>query len=91
MRHRLKLFTTTLVLLALVASGLLILPQFRPASAQQGKAQLSAAAQRQIKALLDEKRSRTTAQKKMDSQLLFAMKARRGESLVFSTFLCDTP
>jgi hypothetical protein len=81
MRQRLKLYTTALVLLALVASGLLILPQFRRASAQQGEVQLSAAAQRQIKALLDEKRSRTTAQKKMDSQLLFAMKARRDEPM----------
>jgi Subtilase family/Proprotein convertase P-domain len=81
MRQRLRLFATTLVLLALVADGLMILPQFRPASAQQGEAQLSAAAQRQIKALLDEKKSRTAAQKKMDSQLLFALKARRGEPM----------
>jgi Subtilase family/Proprotein convertase P-domain len=81
MRRRLIFFITILVLLALGTNGLMILPHFRPASAQQGEAQLSAAAQAQIKALLDEKNSRTPAQKKMDSQLLYAMKARRGEPL----------
>jgi subtilisin-like proprotein convertase family protein len=51
------------------------------ASAQQGGAQLSAEGQRQINALLKEKYSRTPEQKKIDSQLLYAMKAQRGESI----------
>jgi len=63
----------------LAASG--STPILRNAGAQQGGAQLSSAAQQQISALLQEKRSRTAAQKKIDSQLLYAMKMRRGESL----------
>jgi hypothetical protein len=81
MRRCLIFFATTLGLMALVADGLLISPLFRTAGAQRGEAQLSAAAQGQIKALLDEKKSRTPTQKKIDSQLLFAMKARRGEPM----------
>jgi subtilisin-like proprotein convertase family protein len=82
MRRRLKFSAAITVLLALAASGLLISPLFRAASAQQpGGPQLSAAAQRQIKSLLDEKKSRSPAQKKLDSQLLYAMKARRNEPM----------
>jgi hypothetical protein len=87
MRRRSRFFTTTLVLLALVATGLMTLPLFRPSSAQQsgaqpgGEAQLSASAQAQIRALLDEKASRTPAQRKIESPLLYAIKERRGEPL----------
>jgi subtilisin-like proprotein convertase family protein len=84
MKRRLRLFVAISVLLALSASGLLISPLFRGASAQQNVPQLSAAAQRQIQALLNEKNSRTLAQKKLDSQLLYAMKARRGEPMTQS-------
>jgi hypothetical protein len=81
MRRRLKLYTTTLVLMALVANGLSISPLFSAAGAQTSEVQLSAAAQGQIKALLDEKKSRTPAQRKIESKLLYAMKARRGRSM----------
>jgi len=46
-----------------------------------GAAQLSVAAQQQISALLQEKYSRTREQKKIGSQLLYAMKARRGQAM----------
>jgi hypothetical protein len=81
MRRCLRLFPTISVLLALVAGGLLISPLFRAASAQRNEAQLSAAAQRQIKALLDEKKARSSAEKKLDSQFLYAMRARRGQPM----------
>jgi subtilase family protein/proprotein convertase P-domain-containing protein len=71
-----------LVLLALAASAFSIITLFPDCTAaQQSGAQLSSAAQSQIKALLDEKAARTPAQRKIDSQLLYAMKARRGESM----------
>ena len=80
MRRCLRFFPIILAALALAASG--STPILRNAGAQQGGgAQLSVAAQQQISALLQEKRSRTAAQKKIDSQLLYAMKMRRGESL----------
>jgi hypothetical protein len=79
MRRRLRFFAVISGLLASVAGGILISPLFRAASAQQNGAQLSAAAQRQIAALLAEKNSRSSAEKKLDSQLLYAIKARRGD------------
>jgi subtilisin-like proprotein convertase family protein len=79
MRRCLRFFPIILAALALATSG--STPILRNAGAQQGGAQLSPAAQQQISALLQEKRSRTAAQKKIDSQLLYAMKMRRGESL----------
>ncbi|MES1210874.1 MAG: hypothetical protein ABUL63_00940, partial [Acidobacteriota bacterium] len=48
------------------------------ASAQQQEARLSASAIQQIQALDAEKASRTPAQKKIDSQLLYAAKMSRG-------------
>jgi subtilisin-like proprotein convertase family protein len=81
MRRRLRFFAAISGLLALVAGGILISPMFRAASAQQNGAQLSAAAQRQITALLAEKNSRSSAEKKFDSQLLYAIKARRGNPM----------
>ncbi|HEY9434492.1 MAG TPA: S8 family serine peptidase [Blastocatellia bacterium] len=79
MRRCLRFFPIILAALALAASG--SSPILRNAGAQQGGAQLSVAAQQQISALLQEKWSRTAAQKKINSQLLYAMKMRRGESL----------
>ena len=46
-----------------------------------GVNQISPEAQMQIQSLIDEKNSRTPAQQKIDSQLLYAAKMRRGESL----------
>src|SRR5215475_3032617 len=48
---------------------------------QKGEATLSVAAQQQIVALLQEKYSRTPAEKKVNSHLLSAMKMQRGESI----------
>ncbi|MBO0799759.1 MAG: hypothetical protein J2P31_13140, partial [Blastocatellia bacterium] len=80
MRRRLRFFIS--LLSALLAGGLLLIsPIFRSASAQKRSAQMNAAAQQQIKSLLDEKNSRSTAQKKIDSRLLYAMKAHRGEAM----------
>jgi hypothetical protein len=57
----------------------------RAAACPQGQAKsggdrVSGAAGRQIQDMLDEKESRTPAQKKIDSQLLYALKQRRGET-----------
>jgi subtilisin-like proprotein convertase family protein len=49
--------------------------------AQKGAATLSVAAQQQIRALLQEKYSRTPAQKKINSHLHYAIKMQRGESI----------
>jgi uncharacterized repeat protein (TIGR01451 family) len=49
------------------------------ASAQEGK--ISEGALRQIEALMEEKDSRTPAQKKIDSQLLYRIKQKRGERI----------
>jgi len=50
-------------------------------SAQNRKDQLiSEEAARQIQAVAEEKRARTPAQKKIDSQLLYALKQKRGET-----------
>ncbi len=84
--------STIVVLLALVASCLMIPVSFRGASAQRGTIQqpggsatgelpLSAAAQAQISALLAEKNSLTPAQKKIASNLRYAMKSQRGEMM----------
>jgi hypothetical protein len=53
------------------------------AQPQKGSAesQISESAQLQIKALLDEKESRTPAQQKIDSQLIYAGKMYRGQSI----------
>src|SRR5215468_2524038 len=42
---------------------------------------ISPEAQRQIQALIDEKESRTPAQRKIDSQLIYAMKFNRGDKI----------
>lgn len=94
MTRRLRSLTLNVLLPFLLASGLLMTPLWRAANAQdgaqgggaQGGAQLggpgmSSAAQQQVQALLEEKESRTPAQRKISSQLLYTMKARRGESI----------
>lgn len=79
MRRYVRLLLILLVALALVTSSSNTV--LHKASAQQSGAQLSAEGQRQINALLKEKHSRTPAQKKINSQLLYAMKMQRGESI----------
>src|SRR5262245_43609332 len=51
------------------------------AMAQTQDSRISPEAQRQIQALMDEKESRTPAQRKIDSQLIYAMKLNRGDNL----------
>lgn len=65
----------------LVAATVLCLASAQMASAQQQVSKLSANALRQIQALDAEKASRTPAQRKIDSQLLYATKMNRGEAI----------
>ncbi len=51
------------------------------AAVQQGDGQISESAARQIEALIAEKESRTPAQQKIDSQLIYAGKMYRGQSI----------
>jgi|SRR5262245_24057788 len=80
MKRRLRFLSITLVLLTIVASCLLISPGLHSTSAQQ-EIRLGTEAPRQIEAILDEKASRTPAQRKTESRLLYAIKERRGEAL----------
>jgi hypothetical protein len=52
------------------------------ASPQGDQAPIRESAAQQIRALMAEKESRTPAQRKIDSQLLYAMKIRRGDQIV---------
>jgi uncharacterized protein HemX len=95
MKRYLRFFPVILAALALAAGGSTFI--LRQASAQQGNAQkggqkkedpqkggattLSVEAQQQIRALLEEKWSRTPAQRKVSSHLLNAMKAQRGQAM----------
>src|SRR5262245_12538389 len=88
MRRYMRFLPIILAALALSASGSNIVLLY--ASAQKGGAQggaqkgattLSVSAQQQISALLQEKYSRTREQKKINSHLLYAMKAQRGQSM----------
>jgi len=60
-----------LVLLAMIAGA-------RTANAQPSSASISSSARQQIEALVGEKQSRTQAQRKVDSNLLYEAKQRRG-------------
>src|SRR6266705_913029 len=52
-----------------------------PRTSQNSDRRIADGAARQIQALIAEKESRTGAQRRIDSQLLYAMKMRRGESI----------
>src|SRR5258706_13714383 len=56
-------------------------PLVRVSSASQGSIPLSVDVMRQIQALNAEKESRTPAQKKLDSQLVYAIKQRNGQAV----------
>jgi subtilisin-like proprotein convertase family protein len=93
MKRYLRFFPVILAAMALAAVGSTLI--LRQASAQQGRAlpgpqkgdpqkgaaTLSIEAQRQISALLEEKQSRTPAQRKINSKLLYAMKEQRGQAM----------
>ncbi len=65
-----------------LALGLIITPEaLLPAGFAQQKNQIGAEAMSQIEALLREKESRTTAQRKIDSQLIYAMRIKSGKSV----------
>ena len=75
-----------IMLLAMLGLGLaLSSSKVPPASAslqtKNGEAQISDSAALQIQALLNEKEARTPAQKKMDSQLVYATKMNRGVAI----------
>lgn len=75
-----------LALLVLLGGSLLLLPFSRSTSAQtdaQGKdqPQISESAALQIQSLMNAKKALTAEQKKIDSQLLFAAKQKRGDAL----------
>jgi hypothetical protein len=79
MRTCVRLLPLVLVSLALMTSSSNTI--LRKAIAQRSEVQLSVAGQQQINALLKEKYARNTAQKKMSSQLIYAIKAQRGEPM----------
>lgn len=61
------------------------LPELKSAVAKQEPApEIDQRGWQQIQALLDEKEARTAAQQKIDSQLLYAIKMRRGETIAKS-------
>jgi hypothetical protein len=66
---------------AIGAAALAPLSGVRVGSAQQTNDRITDEAAQQIQALLAEKQSRTPAQQKIDSQLLYAIKIRRGDSI----------
>jgi hypothetical protein len=80
------LFFTIAAIAMTTSNGLL--SKFAPArvaAVQQGEdltaLSINAVVARQLESLVAEKRSRSRAHRKIDSQLIFAMKARRGESI----------
>lgn len=60
-----------------------------PARAGRGGQKVSDEAARQIEELVADKRARTPAQKKIDSQLLYALKQKRGETRAVPTGRID--
>lgn len=80
--RNLVLAGVSLVIGTLLAIGLTSVPGSKKASAQSlAPTEISPEAQMQIKSLLDEKNARTPVQQKIDSNLLYATKMHRGESI----------
>ena len=80
MQRRFKWFALCLTLL-LACSLLATLPTRKASAQKETRAPMSEGAARQINSLIQEKESRTPAQKKIDSQLLYAAKENRGERI----------
>lgn len=79
-----RTFRVTLLVLAVIALAALALSpisRVRATANSQSQNRLSKEALRQIQALLLEKESRTPAQQKLDSQLVYAIKMQRSESI----------
>src|SRR5215470_8628698 len=86
--HRRRALRTAPVLLiaaalvaGLVFSGLSRLLRGSASAQERAQTRISESAMRQIEALMQEKESRTPEQKKIDSQLLYRLKQRRGEQI----------
>lgn len=91
MRRHFNLKSLIVLLAAVLAAGLLALPFFGGIAAQQAQserqsaaAQIKAAAQQQIAELIEEKRSRTPAQRKLSSQLIYAQKESQRQAVTNS-------
>jgi hypothetical protein len=76
---------TVVTVFAAGAVFMAVFPAIRQGLAQRqqaaGAAEISTSAMNQIAALVSEKLSRTSAQRKIDSQILAAIRMRRGESV----------
>lgn len=83
--------TLLLCTLAAVASGALFSNKFEKASAApQSSADISPEALAQIEALIRDKESRTPAQQKIDSQLLYQARMDRGEAIAANVPTLET-
>ncbi|MGA9768071.1 MAG: S8 family serine peptidase, partial [Blastocatellia bacterium] len=80
-RNKPLLVVSSIMLLSFAVIALPVAMLKVTAAGQPAESQISEAAQLQIKALLDEKESRTPAQQKIDSQLIYASKMFRGQSI----------
>jgi hypothetical protein len=80
-RFDLRVVLLGAVLLLLVVMTLPVIRLRTTAAAQSGKEVISESAARQIEALIAEKDSRTPAQQKIDSQLIYANIMRTGQSI----------
>ena len=74
-------FALALLLPAILTRGLSAQTGVNSRVLQPDQPAVAETALKQIQALLDEKESRSPAQQKLDSQLLYALKARRGEGI----------
>ncbi|HEY6122908.1 MAG TPA: hypothetical protein VIV66_23335, partial [Pyrinomonadaceae bacterium] len=79
MQRRFKWFALCLTLL--LACSLAVFPTLRTSAQEESALKLNESVARQINSLIKEKESRTAAQKKIDSQLLYAAKQNRGEAI----------
>jgi len=100
LRNTSDLFTISGRFIALALMYLMIIPLMSIGSSAQSsknlklqsvdqQKEISPEAQVQIQSLLDEKNSRTPAQQKIDSQLLYAAKMRRGEAITSSVAVVE--
>ena len=84
MRRSVYFLMAAIVSMLLLIINVVLPEKLHAASAaglQAKPSELSESAKRQIAALLAEKESRTQAQQKIDSQLLYALRANRGEAM----------
>src|ERR1044072_8248028 len=80
-RYRMNLLIAGLFLVAFCFSMIIFSGRGSQAASAQSSNGISDAAAQQIQALLSEKESRNAAQKKIDSQLIYATKQARGQAV----------